>query len=103
MFHINRGLIAGVVVAILAFFAFIVRAIVLSRRAQQQTGREAMAGKLAVARTSLDPSGTVFVRGERWEAILDEGKAEPGEEVLITRIEGLKMWVTKKKEERGKR
>jgi len=102
MFHINRGLIAGVVVAILAFFAFLVRAIVLSRRAQQQTGREAMVGKVAVARTSLDPSGTVFVRGERWEAILDQGKAEPGEEVVITRIEGLKMRVTKKKEVRGK-
>jgi membrane-bound serine protease (ClpP class) len=102
MFHINRGLIAGVVVVVLAFFAFIVRAVVLSRRVQQQTGRDAMVGKLAVARTSLDPGGTVFVRGERWEAILDEGKAEPGEEVLITRIEGLKLWVTKKKEEGGR-
>jgi membrane-bound serine protease (ClpP class) len=102
MFHINRGLIAGVVVFTLAIFAFIVRAVVLSRREQQQTGREAMVGKVAVARTALDPSGTVFVRGERWEAILDEGSVEPGEEVLITRIEGLKMWVTKKKEEGGK-
>jgi membrane-bound serine protease (ClpP class) len=91
-----------VVVVILAFFAFVVRAIVLSRRAQQQTGRDAMVGKVAVARTALDPSGTVFVRGERWEAILDQGKAEPGEEVVITRIEGLKMWATKKKEEGGK-
>ena len=102
MFHINRVLIAGVVVVILLFFAFLVRAIVLSRRAQQQTGREAMVGKLAVARTPLDPSGTIFVHGERWEAILDQGRAEPGEEVVITKIEGLKMRVTKKKEEGGK-
>ncbi len=102
MFHINRGLIAGVIVVIVLFFAFVLRAVVLSRRAQQQTGREAMVGKVAVARTPLDPSGTVFVRGERWEAILDQGRAEPGEEVLITKIEGLKMWVTKKKEEGGK-
>jgi len=102
MFHINRVLIAGVVVVILLFFAFLVRAIVLSRRAQQQTGREAMVGKVAVARTPLDPSGTIFVHGERWEAILDQGRAEPGEEVVITKIEGLKMRVTKKKEEGGK-
>jgi len=102
MFHINRGLIAGVVVVIVLFFGFVVRAVVLSRRAQQQTGREAMVGRLAVARTPLDPSGTVFVHGERWEATLDEGRAEPGEEVVITGIEGLKLRVTKKKEEGGK-
>ncbi|MBA7594251.1 hypothetical protein ES703_01190 [subsurface metagenome] len=102
MFHINRSLIAGVVIGIVLFFAFVVRAIVLSRRLRQPTGREAMEGMVAVARTPLDPGGTVFAHGERWEAILDQGRAEPGEEVLITRVEGLKMRVTKKKEEEGK-
>ena len=102
MFHINRGLIAGVVVVVFLFFAFVVRAVVLSRRMRQQTGREAMVGELAVARTPLDPSGTVFTHGERWEAILDQGRAEPGEEVLVTRLEGLKLRVTKKQEEGGK-
>jgi len=90
--------IAVVLVAFVLFFGFVVRAVVLSRRAQQQTGREAMVGRVAVARTPLDPSGTVFVHGERWEATLDEGRAEPGEEVVIIGIEGLKMRVTKKKE-----
>ena len=90
--------IALVIVALVLFLAFIVRAVVLSRRIRQQTGREGMVGEVAVARTALDPRGTVFAHGELWEAILDQGRAEPGEEVVITRIEGLKLRVTKKKE-----
>ena len=90
--------IALVIAALVLFLAFIVRAVVLSRRIRQQTGREAMVGEVAVARTPLDPRGTVFAHGELWEAILDQGSVEPGEEVVITRIEGLKLRVTKKKE-----
>ena len=90
--------IALVIAAFVLFLAFILRAVVLSRRMRQQTGREGMVGEVAVARTSLNPRGTVFVHGELWEAILDQGSVKPGEEVVITRIEGLKLRVTKKKE-----
>jgi len=31
-----------------------------------------------------------------WTAIVDSGRAEPGEEVIITGAEGLKLFVTKK-------
>lgn len=103
MFQINKGLIAGVVIAATAFFVLVVRAVVRSHRGQQQTGREAMVGMEAVARTPLDPKGTVFVHGERWEATVDEGRVEPGEEVVITRMDGLRLWVTKKKKEGGER
>ena len=94
--------IALVIAALVLFLAFIVRAVVLSRRIRQQTGREGMVGEVAVARTSLNPRGTVFVHGELWEAILDQGSVEPGEEVVITGVEGLKLSVTKKNEEGGK-
>ncbi|MBF8304651.1 MAG: hypothetical protein HW399_1026 [Dehalococcoidia bacterium] len=56
-----------------------------------------MIGMSAIARTPLEPTGEVFTHGELWQATIDEGKAEPGEEVIITKIEGLKLWVTKKK------
>ena len=96
MFRIHPGLIAGVVIVVVAFFAFVVRAVVLSHRAQQPTGRESMVGMVAVARTPLDPKGTVFVHGERWEATVDEGRVEPGEEVVITEVDGLRLKVKKK-------
>jgi membrane protein implicated in regulation of membrane protease activity len=44
----------------------------------------------------LNPRGTVSVHGELWEAILDEGRADPGEEVTVTDVKGLKLRVTKK-------
>jgi len=90
--------IVVVIVAFVLFLALVVRGVVLSRRVRQQTGREAMEGEVAVARTALDPKGAVFAHGELWEAILDQGSAEPGEEVVITKVEGLKLRVTKKKE-----
>lgn len=101
LFQINPGLIAGVVIVATVFVVFVIGAIVRTHRRRQQTGREAMVGIVAVARTTLDPTGTVFVHGERWEATLDEGKVEPGEEVVITKVEGLRLRVTKKKIEGG--
>ncbi len=44
----------------------------------------------------IDPKGVVLIEGERWRAILDGGHAEPEEEVIITKVEGLKLCVTKK-------
>jgi membrane-bound ClpP family serine protease len=44
----------------------------------------------------MDPKGTIFVDGERWAAISQGGRVEPGEEVTITKVSGLKLWVTKK-------
>jgi membrane-bound serine protease (ClpP class) len=95
-FQIHPGVIAGVVIVATVVCLFVIRAVVRTQRGRQQTGREAMMGMVAVARTTLDPTGTVFVHGERWEATVDEGKVELGEEVVITEIDGLRLRVTKK-------
>jgi membrane protein implicated in regulation of membrane protease activity len=36
------------------------------------------------------------VEDELWTAVIDSGTAEPEEEVTITRVDGLKLTVTKK-------
>jgi membrane-bound serine protease (ClpP class) len=95
-FQINPGVIAGVVIVVSVVCVFVIGAILRTHRRRQQTGREAMVGMVAVAKTNLDPTGTVFVHGERWEATLDEGKVEPGEEVVITKVDGLRLRVTRK-------
>ena len=100
-FEINLGVIVGIAVALAAFFGFIVTAVVSSRRKRQPTGREAMIGMVAVAKTPLDPTGTVFVHGELWQATVEEGKVEPGEEVIITKLDGLKLTVRRKNREGG--
>ncbi len=100
---INRGLIAGVTVVIAAFVIFVIGAVVRGQKRKVATGAEGLVGKKAVAKTRLDPQGTVLVEGERWRAMLDQGSAEPGEEVTVTKVEGLKLIVTKKKKARRRK
>jgi membrane-bound serine protease (ClpP class) len=95
--QVNRGLIAGVAILIAAFVIFIVSAAVRGQRRRVATGAEGLIGRVAVAKTSLDPKGTVLVDGELWKAAVDTGKVEPGEEVTITKVEGLKLFVTQRK------
>jgi membrane-bound serine protease (ClpP class) len=98
--EVNRGLIAGVTVIIVAFVIFVVGAVVRGQRRRVETGAEGLIGRVAVAKTRLDPKGTVLVEGERWMATVNSGKVEPGEEVTITKVEGLMLIVTKKTQRR---
>ncbi|HEX75238.1 MAG TPA: nodulation protein NfeD [Dehalococcoidia bacterium] len=95
--EINRGLIAGVTILIVAFVIFVIGAVVRGQRRKVATGAEGLVGKVAIAQTSLDPKGTVLVEGEHWAARVDGGKVEPGEEVIVAKVEGLKLVVSKKK------
>ena len=95
--QVNRGLIAVVTILIAAFIVFIVGAVVRGQRRRVETGTEGLIGKVAVAKTALAPKGKVLVEGELWTAVLDGGKVEPGEEVTITKIEGLRLLVTQRK------
>ena len=94
--EVNRGLIAGVTVAITAFAIFLIGAIVRGQRRRKATGAEGMIGETAIAKTPLDPAGTVLAQGELWTAASEGSKVAPGEEVIITKVEELKLWVTKK-------
>jgi membrane-bound serine protease (ClpP class) len=97
LFQVNPWLIATVTITLSAAIIFIVSRAVKVHRKQASTGREELIGKTAVARTALKPEGMVFFKGERWEAVSETGRIEAGEEVLITRVDGLILHVTKKK------
>lgn len=101
--EIDRGLIAVVTIVVAVFVIFVVGAVIRGQRRQVTTGTEGLVGKLAEAQTRLDPKGTVLVEGEHWTAMVDSGKVEPGEEVVVAKVDGLKLIVTKKKlKRRGK-
>lgn len=100
LFQISPWLIATVVILVAAFFAFAVSRIIRAHRRQAYTGREELAGKTAVVQVALDPEGMVLFKGERWAAISEKGRVEPGEEVIIARVEGLKLYVTKKRKKK---
>jgi membrane-bound serine protease (ClpP class) len=77
---------------------FLVSTVIWGIRAHRQqilAGREELIGKTAEVKTFLNPRGTVFVDGETWKAISDTD-VKPGEEVTITKVQGLTLHVTKK-------
>ena len=91
-----------IIVAIIfgvAFVIFVIWAIVKGQKRKLTAGTEDMIGKEAVAQTTLNPKGMVLAEGELWTAIARGDKIAPGEEVVITKVEGLKLWVTKKSKE----
>jgi membrane-bound serine protease (ClpP class) len=98
-FEMTGPIIIAIVFAV-AFIIFVIYAIVKGQRLKLSAGVEDMIGKEAVAQTTLDPKGTVLAEGELWTAIAEDSKIEAGEEVTITKVEGLKLWVTKKSKEK---
>ncbi|MBI4308174.1 MAG: nodulation protein NfeD [Chloroflexi bacterium] len=103
LFALDLRLLGGMSLALLAYFVFVV---VMVRRAHQQRvtvgGVDALIGRTAVARTDLAPQGYVFIEGERWLAQSEGEPVKEGDPIVITKVEGMKMWVAKahKKEEK---
>ena len=96
MYQVSPWSIAIIVILIVAFLAIAIIWGIRAHRRQISAGREELVGKTAEVKTALKPKGTVFIEGERWTAISEEGRVEPREEVIVTKVDGLKLWVTKK-------
>jgi len=96
MFQVDPWLIAVVVILVTGIVAFVMQRVIQAHRSQAKTGREELVGKTAVVKQDLDPEGMVFFKGERWEAVADKGRIKAGEEVIITKVDGLILQVTKK-------
>jgi len=94
------GPIIVTIVFAVAIAISVIIAIIRGQRRRLVTGVEEMVGKVAVALTELNPKGTVQAEGEIWNAVTEKGRIEPDEEVRITKVEGLKLWVIKNSEEK---
>ena len=88
--------LALLIILVIIFLVFVVIWVVRAHQRKVEAGREELIGKTAVVEVALAPKGIVLVEGERWTAVLDKGRAEPEEEVIITRVDGLKLMVAKK-------
>jgi len=95
--RLGTGLVAATSLTLAGLLALLVTAVVRGQKRRIQTGCEELVGREAVVRERLKPTGTVFVAGERWQAVLEEGaEAVPGEKVVVTGVEGLRLKVRKK-------
>ncbi|MGE5618075.1 MAG: NfeD family protein [Sphingomonadaceae bacterium] len=85
--------IAAVSLGLTAFFAFVVGAVVRSRRRQPTTGQEGLVGRVGRATTALEPGGMVFLEGELWRAISESGTIAEGDLVEVAGTQGLTLIV----------
>jgi len=95
-FQVDLWLVIVVAICIIAFFALVINRGIRAHRHQASVGREDLIGKTAEVKIALKPKGVVSIQGERWTAISETGWMKPEEEVIITKVEGLKLYVTKK-------
>jgi len=92
----DAWLIVIIAICVAAFIVFVIQRAVLAHRLRVSAGREELVGRMAEVDIALEPKGVVLVEGERWTAISEKGRVAKGEEVIIIKVDGLKLYVTKK-------
>ncbi len=71
---------------------FLVALVIRTRANRSMMGEHALVNQIAQARTALAPAGTVFVRGEYWDAV-SSAPVEEGGQVRVVGVDGMKLRV----------
>ena len=95
-YKIDPWLIVLGIIALIGFIAIAVIWGIRAHRHQVLAGKEDLIGKTAIVKVTLEPKGIVFIQGEQWAAVSETGRVEPGEEVIISKVDSLKLYVAKK-------
>lgn len=91
--------IIGIPLAMAAIVGFGLRKIVQSMKPRPTTGQEGLVGAMGIVKVALDPQGSVFVWGERWQASSeDDQPISVGERVKVTEVDGFRLKVKKVKD-----
>jgi membrane-bound serine protease (ClpP class) len=93
LYRVSISAVVAVALATGAFFAFAIAKVAQAQRRPSVTGRQGLVGRVGLARTRLDPEGTVLVQGELWDAVAENGSVERGERVEIKAVEGFRLFV----------
>jgi len=92
--RVSLPLVIGMGLATGSFFAFAVTKAIQAQRRPAITGLEGLIGQTAQVRKALRPEGVVFIRGELWNAVSEDGRPiEEGRKVLITGAKGFQLRV----------
>jgi membrane-bound serine protease (ClpP class) len=91
--RVSKGLLVGVSVALGAFFFFVLRAALKTRKQLPTAGQESIIGMIGTVRIALDPQGMIHARGEEWTARTRGAAIPAGAAVRVTGIDGLTLEV----------
>jgi membrane-bound serine protease (ClpP class) len=89
------ALIAFAILSAISFFYITRKVVHTTRDLPPLAGTEEMVGAEAEARSGIDPTGTVFMRGTLWSARLGEGMTPVafGDRVRVEAVDGLTLVV----------
>jgi membrane-bound serine protease (ClpP class) len=91
---LNLFLVMGTIVASAGYFAVALYLGVSMRKLPPRSGAQLVVGEQGIAKSRIDAtSGTAQVAGELWSALSDGESIEPGEPLIVTHLEGLKVHV----------
>ncbi|MBZ5857187.1 NfeD family protein [Flavihumibacter profundi] len=92
---ISMGVIISSTIITSLFFLYVIGMGLNAQRRKAVTGIEAMIGATGVSLDTLDPAGTIMLRGEVWNAEAIAGNISKGEKVLVKDMRNLKLYVEK--------
>ena len=92
---VSRSIVYAVALVVGAFVILAFTLAYKARVAKPTTGVEGLVGLTGIVKTRIDKTGYVYLEGELWEASADEA-IEEGEEVVVEKVDNLKMKVRKK-------
>jgi membrane-bound serine protease (ClpP class) len=96
--HVSVPLVVIVSIVSGAVFFTIMMIAVRAQHTPIHTGEESMLGREGIARTDLNPKGSVQLGGELWTAELEEGitgRVRTGTRVTVIKVDGLRLIVRK--------
>lgn len=93
--YIGAALITLAILSAVSFLYISRKVIRSTRHLPKRAGTEEMVGGEAEARSTIDPTGQVFMRGTLWSARLAEGvsPARLGDRVKVEAVDGLTLVV----------
>ena len=100
-YGVNTFLLAGVVAAMAALLGFVIRDLEVARQiaGRGDVTHEPIEGQIGTVTTELSPQGEVYVAGEMWSAVSDDGEAiEEGVSIIVAETEGLTLRVFRESE-----
>jgi len=97
-FALFEGPLLALAIVFGILLAISIVAVVRSQRRSVAAGKETLVGRPGVARTPLQPQGTVMVDGELWNARTDGPYLGIGDRITVVGSDELTLTVNKKEE-----
>jgi|WetSurMetagenome_2_1015567.scaffolds.fasta_scaffold788984_2 membrane-bound serine protease (ClpP class) len=84
------------IIIAIVILAFGVPLTIRAYRRKVYTGREELVGRTGLVKEDLAPQGIILVDGELWTAVTAKGSIKVGEEVVVNKVLGFKLEVSRK-------